>query len=149
VNLGDVWVHSRLGRIPFHKLSQWLTYSLCEPLEFAGVRIVGLGELTGLAEYRNGGLFVDGGVLQPKHAGVTADVHAVGSDVVIEWRAMTIALLDRIAVHVQRKLGRSAEELPLAKVLEGGTWSAGRILAREKRADGAPPIRVDSDGTVF
>jgi Protein of unknown function (DUF1688) len=41
------------------------------------------------------------------------------------------------------------EHLPLAKVLEGGTWSAGRQAARERREDGSPPIRVRSDGTLF
>jgi hypothetical protein len=39
--------------------------------------------------------------------------------------------------------------LPLAKVLEGGTWAAGRIIARRLRADGSPPLNVVSDGTVF
>jgi len=34
-------------------------------------------------------------------------------------------------------------------VLEGGTWAAGRIIAREKRADGGPPFQISSDGTVF
>jgi hypothetical protein len=34
-------------------------------------------------------------------------------------------------------------------VLEGGTWAAGRKLAREKRPDASPPIAVASDGTVF
>ncbi len=67
----------------------------------------------------------------------------------VEWRALTVALLDRIAVRVRRQLGLSADELPLARVLEGGTWRAGRELARERRAGGGPPIRVQSDGTVF
>jgi len=149
VNLGDVWTHSRVGRVPFHKLSQWLTYSLLEPLEWAGVSITGLGELTGLAEYRNGGLFVDGGVLLPKHPGVLRDEHEVSSDVVIEWRALTVALLDRTAVRVRELLGLSAADLPLAKVLEGGTWRAGREIAAELRPGGGPPLRVRSDGTVF
>jgi len=149
VNLGDVWTHSTSGRVPFHKLSQWLTYSLVEPLEWAGIAIAGLGELTGLAEYRNGGLFVDGGVLVPKHPGVLADEHEVSSDVVIEWRALTLALLDRTAVRVREALGLSLTELPLAKVLEGGTWRAGRELAAELRPGGGPPLRVRSDGTVF
>jgi hypothetical protein len=149
VPLGDVWTHSRFGRVPFHKLSQWLSYSLFEPLEQASIRVTGADALTGLAEYRNGGLFVDGGVVVPKHAGVLRDVHAVGSDVVIEWRALTVALLDRTAVEVRKIAGATAEELPLAKVLEAGTWRAGRVLALEKRSGGAPPIRVDSDGTVF
>ena len=93
VNLGDVWSHSRHGLVPFHKLSQWLAYSLCEPLAQAGARVHDLDGLTGLAEYRNGGLFLDGAVLVPKHEAVLGEVHAVGSDVVIEWRALTLALL--------------------------------------------------------
>ena len=149
VNLGDVWTHSLAGRVPFHKLSQWLTYSLFEPLEGSGLTITGLGELTGLAEYRNGGLFVDGGVLVPKHPGVLADEHEVSSDVVIEWRALTIGLLDRTAARVRRLLGLSEAELSLAKVLEGGTWRAGREIAAEMRPGGGPPLRVRSDGTVF
>jgi hypothetical protein len=149
VNLGDVWTHPAVGRVPFHKLSQWLTYSLCEPLEESGVRITGMDQLTGLAEYRNGGLFVDGGVLIPKHPGVLSETHDVSSALVVEWRALTVALLDRAAVEMRRQLGLSSDELPLAKVLEGGTWRAGRELARERRPDGAPPIRVNSDGTVF
>jgi hypothetical protein len=148
-NLGDVWRHPAVGRVPFHKLSQWLTYSLCEPLQDSGLRITGMDALTGLAEYRNGGLFVDGGVLVPKHAGVLAETHEVSSPLVVEWRALTIALLDRTATEVRKLLGLSADELPLARVLEGGTWRAGRELARERRPDGSPPIRVQSDGTVF
>jgi hypothetical protein len=149
VPLGDVWTHSRFGRVPFHKLSQWLSYSLFEPLEQAGVRVTDAGELTGLAEYRNGGLFVDGGVIVPKHPAVVRDMHAVGSDVIIEWRALTVALLDRLADAMRVAAGLSAEALPLAKVLEAGTWRAGRVLALENRPGGAPPVRVDSDGTVF
>lgn len=146
---GDVWTHSRLGGVPFHKLSQWLTYSLCEPLEWSGLRVTGLEALTGLAEYRNGGLFVDGGVLVPARAEALGEVHAVGSDLVIEWRALTVALLDRVAQGVREGLGLSEDELPLARVLEGGTWRAGRAIAAEKRAGGAPPLRIASDGTVF
>jgi hypothetical protein len=148
-NLGDVWTHGVAGRVPLHKLSQWLTYSLFEPLEQAGVTIGAPGELTGLAEYRNGGLFVDGGALVPRHEGVLRDEHEVSSDVVIEWRALTLALIDRTAERVRGVLGLSADELPLAKVLEGGTWRAGRELAAEKRPGGGPPLRVRSDGTVF
>jgi Protein of unknown function (DUF1688) len=39
--------------------------------------------------------------------------------------------------------------LPLAKILEGGTWAAGRAVAFERRPDGSPPLKVISDGTVF
>lgn len=156
VNLGDVWRHRVLrtgdetdGLMPFHKLSQWLTYSLVEPLEDAGIAVTDLDGLTGLAEYRNGGLFIDGGVLRFKDAKAAMRAHAVDSELVVEWRALTVALLDRIADAIRAKLQRDEKDLPLAKVLEGGTWAAGRKLAAEKRAGGAPPVRVVSDGTVF
>jgi hypothetical protein len=155
VNLGDTWRHQALagdaldGLVPFHKLSQWLTYSLLEPLEAAGIAVAGLDGLTGLPEYRNGGLFVDLGVLIPRHGGVMRETHKVGSAIVVEWRALTVTLLDRLAEEIRRKLGVSAAALPLAKILQGGTWSAGRRIAAEKRPGGAPPIGVDSDGTVF
>ncbi len=155
-NLGDVWRHPAIrrsdasdGLMPFHKLSQWLTYSLVEPLESAGIRISGLNELTGLAEYRNGGLFVDLGVLEPEDPGALESTHDAGSELVVEWRALTVALLDRLAPLVRRRLGMDEDTLPLARILEGGTWSAGRRIAAEKRANGGPPIRVNSDGTVF
>jgi hypothetical protein len=148
-NLGDVFMHPAVGYVPFHKLSQWLTYSLCEPLEAAGVTLRGLSELTGLAEYRNGGLFIDGGVLVPKHSAMLRAVHDVGSPVVVEWRALTVALLDRTAERLRARVGLNSEALPLARVLEGGTWRTGRVLANEKRPGGGPPLWVISDGTVF
>jgi len=135
------------GLVPFHKLSQWLSYSLFEPLEQAGVVIDEPDALTGLPEYRNGGLFLDTGVLCPKHPGVTEKAHSPDSQVIVEWRALTVALLDRIADPVRAALGR--RDLALANILEGGTWSAGRKIARERRHDGRPPITIVSDGTVF
>ena len=93
------------GLVPLHKLSQWTTYSLLEPMEAAGLTVTGLDELTGLAEYRNGGLFVDGGVLVPKHEAVVTEAHAPGSAVIVEWRALTVALLDLVAVKVRERLG--------------------------------------------
>lgn len=155
-NLGDVWRHPAAvaadmtdGLVPFHKLSQWLTYSLVEPLEWAGLTVTGLERLTGLPEYRNGGLLIDCGVLRPKHDAVTQAAHKPGDPVVVEWRALTVSLLDRLAARIRQKLGLDEAALPLAKVLEGGTWSAGRRIAAEKRPGGPPPIRLESDGTVF
>jgi hypothetical protein len=150
VPLGDAWRHRLIpgdGIVPFHKLSQWLAYSLLEPLERAGRKVVGLDELTGLPEYRNGGLLIDSGVLHPRRA--LAGRYTVDSELVIEWRALTVALLDDLADEVRARLGVDAASFPLAKVLQGGTWSAGRRIAREHRADGSPPIAVESDGTVF
>ena len=80
--------------------------------------------------------------------GTLRGAHAASSELVVEWRALTIALLDRLAAELRRRLGLDAERLPLAKVLEGGTWAAGRRLAAELR-QGAPPLVVESDGTLF
>jgi hypothetical protein len=120
-----------------------------EPLQELGLEITDLDRLTGLAEYRNGGLCVDLGLLQPKHEAVLAALHLPESEVIVEWRALTIVLLDQIAIAIRQKLGVDQTALPLVKVLEGGTWAAGRYVAAQLRSDGSPPIRIISDGTVF
>lgn len=148
-NLGDVWMHSQLGLVAFHKLSQWMTYSLIEPIEEAGVKVTGVEELTGLAEYRNGGLILDAGLVHLKDIANFQRSFAPDSDLVIEWRGLTVYYLDIIGAKVQKALGKSPAEFPLAKVLEGGTWWAGRRIAAEKRPGGGPPLKIDSDGTVF
>ena len=147
--MGDVWEHPVIGLVPFHKLSQWLSYSLVEPIEGAGLKVVELDALTGLPEYRNGGLLVDSGALRPKQSALLTRTFAAGDEAIVEWRALTVALLDRIGEHVRLHLGLDAERLPLVKVLEAGTWFAGRVLAAERRPGGGPPITVASDGTVF
>eukprot|EP00762_Andalucia_godoyi_P008026 ANDGO_03443.mRNA.1 Uracil catabolism protein 4 len=174
VNLGDVWVCPALvrhlqkdhdtgdekekeakGMVAFHKLSQWLTYSLLEVLEVhAGMRVVGAAQqMTGLAEYRNGGLLVDMGVIVPRETGALAKEggYEVHSPFVIEWRALTVALLDRLATRIREKVGGlSEEQLPLAKILEAGTWAAGRVCAWKRSPEtGNPPFKIISDGTVF
>jgi len=153
--LGDCWPHPAVvgegltaGWVPFHKLSQWLTYSLLEPFEWAGVRVTGLDALTGLPEYRNGGLLIDAGVLRPLPADWATWPWQAGDEFIVEWRALTVALLDELAPLVRTELGLSAEQMPLACVLEGGTWAAGRLLAQRLR-DGLPPLNIVSDGTVF
>jgi hypothetical protein len=156
IALGDCWTHPSLaggdatsGLMPLHKLSQWLAYSLIEPLQTAGIRVNDIDGLTGLAEYRNGGLFIDGAVLSFRDERDARREHDVASPLVVEWRALTVALLDRVAEAMRQRLGLDAASLPLAKVLEGGTWAAGRRLARERRSDASPPVKVTSDGTVF
>ncbi|MFI5298439.1 MAG: DUF1688 family protein [Polyangiales bacterium] len=148
-NLGDVWHHSQVGLVPFHKLTQWLTYSLVEPLAEAGVAVTELDELTGLPEYRNGGLLLDAGALIAKSPEFLGRNHDVGSEAIVELRALTVAMLDEIGERVRTTLGQTKEQLPLAAVLQGGTWSAGRAIAAERRPGGGPPFDVISDGTVF
>jgi hypothetical protein len=150
---GDVWRHrhaggngATAGYVPFHKLTQWLAYSLFEPFEWAGYEIGDRDALTALPEYRNGGLLIDTGVLQLVDDADRAKEWDVGNEIIVEWRALTVTLLDDLAQYVRAQLGRP--ELPLACVLEGGTWSAGREFAAKLR-NGEPPLKVRSDGTVF
>jgi hypothetical protein len=151
VNLGDIWAYEKVpgGLAAFHKLSQWMTYSLCEPLMEAGFTITDVDKLTGLAEYRNGGLLLDRGLITMTDSKLLEVAHRPESEVLIEWRGLTIALLDRIGADVQKKLNKTSAEFPLAKVLEGGTWWAGRKAAKALRADSSPPLKIESDGTVF
>lgn len=155
-NLGDVWKYSKLigprpvdSLVPIHKLSQWMTYSLIEPILEAGIEIHGVENLTGLAEYRNGGLLIDSGLISLNDPALASRAWRPESELVIEWRALTVQLLDRIGERVREALGKSPQEFPLAKALEGGTWWAGRFLALEKRDGGGPPLQIESDGTVF
>lgn len=150
VNLGDAWWYSPpSGKIeavvPFHKLSQWLTYSIAETLQRSGWAVRDVEELTGLAEYRNGGLFIDCGVLQLKQE-FARPSYLIESRTIVEWRALTVYLLDRTAERVRSILGR---ELSLPGVLEGGTWHVGRELAYERSSTGLSPLEIDTDGTVF
>jgi hypothetical protein len=155
VPLGDVWPHpfaggqsTTAGWVPFHKLSQWLVYSLLEPFEWAGVSVTGIDALTALPEYRNGGLLLDAGVIAPRDARLLARIWKPSDTLVVEWRALTVALIDELAPLVRERFRMTADEMPLVRVLEGGTWAAGRQIAKELR-DGSPPLAIDSDGTVF
>ena len=107
-------------------------------IHFAGSEL-----LTGLPEYRNGGLFVDTGLLTlkegDKERGIEAyranatikgqpnmevvPLFAVDDDVVVEWRAVTVGFLDAILEEVNAQLGLFAKDgLTLAQLLEAGTW---------------------------
>jgi uncharacterized protein DUF1688 len=155
VALGDAWRHPAIrtqdrsdGVVPFHKLSQWLTYSLIEPIEQAGATVTDTGGLTGLPEYRNGGLLIDMGVIVPRAPLDPMAAHEVGSEPIVEWRALTVALLDRLREATRAKLGLAG--LSMSQLLQGGTWSAGRAIALDRRPPaGAPPIAAAADGTVF
>lgn len=155
---GDIWAYSQLSikgepgsdLVPFHKLTQWLVYSLVDALDVSlGLKVTGLESLTALPEYRNGGLLIDTGVLVLKDPSWLSQEVNVGTELVVEWRALTVVLMDRLAEELRKRLGMTAEGLPLGAVLEGGTWDAGRVVARSLRSDGSSPIRIRLDGTVF
>lgn len=142
--------------VPFHKLTQWTTYSLVEPIEkVLGWEVEGMEDMTGLPEYRNGGLLVDFEVLTLRPGAVSSYRETPTSlpklppshPAIIEWRAMTVIELDRIADGIRKKLNFP---FTLAQVLESATWKGGREIAKQKRPEtGGPPIEIESDGTVF
>ncbi len=151
--LGDAWTFPSLGAgarsiVPFHKLTQWLALSLVEPLAEGGLRVDGCDELTGLAEYRNGGLFLDTGALAFRDLDAADRSHTCGDELVVEWRALTVALLDDLAPRLAALLG-TADETPARGTIEALTWAAGREAAYERRRHGAPPLRLERDGTLF
>lgn len=179
ISLGDAWYCSSMPPapgweriVPFHKLTQWLAYSLLvPPTRLLGVQWAGEDLLTGLPEYRNGGLLIDTGLLTLKppliqkgletfhayHASTgSSPIEVVpmflpSDDVIVEWRAATLGFLDVLRGEVNKALGLEGEaELSLAQVLEAGTWKGGRELAEVSRPNTkGPPVGIWSDGTVF
>lgn len=143
---------------PFHKLTQWLAYSLMVPFQrILGLHWINANSLTALAEYRNGGLFVDLGVLSLKQEALDRGLKASGGDlpqftggddVIVEWRAMTLVLIDRLYGLVLARM--NGVKLSMAQLLEAGTWKSGREIAAQRRPETkSSPIIVKSDGTIF
>lgn len=179
--LGDAWPCSSMPSnpsrpweniVPFHKLTQWLTYSLMVPMQrLAKVQFIGVELMTGLPEYRNGGLLVDTGLLTLKAADMkrglgqyhmnatrqgqpnseVVPLFTTDDDVIVEWRALTVGFLDMLLDEVNSLLGLSGNNaLSLAQMLEAGTWKGGREIAELSRPNTKePPIMILSDGTVF
>lgn len=176
--IGDVWTCQALnrvtkdgGHVPFHKLSQWLTYSLIEVMEkILHWEFKGVEKMTGLPEYRNGGLLIDFEFIRPKPIAFIESLGLSETDPssfnlmdslpplpashpsIIEWRALTVIALDQIRASINQKLHQNGEtkSLSLVQVLESATWKGGREIAKIKRSsNGGPPIKVISDGTVF
>jgi hypothetical protein len=155
VALGDCWPCDAITSagyedhwMPFHKLSQWMVYSLIEPFAWAGVQVRGLEQLTALPDEYLSGLFVDAGVLQLKNPELAKAPLDISHPMTVEWRALAIALMDELAVTLHQLLGRNEQELPLVMLLEGGPWVAGHELAQTLRG-GAPALQIQSDGTFY
>ena len=108
-------------------------------MHFAGVEL-----MTGLPEYRNGGLFIDLGVLTLKpedeerglrhyneyctrtgtKAVEVAPMFEPGDDVIVEWRGVTVGFLDKLCLEVNKALRTelAGNELTLPQLLEAGSW---------------------------
>lgn len=154
IPLGDAWVCSDLPRsppaqpwesiVPFHKLTQWLCYSIMVPMSrLMNIHVAGSELLTGLPEYRNGGLLIDLGLISLKEHDMQRGIRAyrenaqikgqpnvevvplfsTDDDVIVEWRALTVGFMDELLDEVNGQLGlRGEEQLTLAQLLEAGTW---------------------------
>ncbi|GAB7346983.1 hypothetical protein MBLNU459_g3137t1 [Dothideomycetes sp. NU459] len=181
VSIGDAWpcqaMPARAGNeweniVPFHKLTQWLCYSLMGPMtKLMHVHFAGVELLTGLPEYRNGGLLIDTGLITLKEEDVkrglqqyqvnamkqgqpnveVVPMFAADDDVIVEWRAITVGFLDELLIEVNGQLGLIGDKkLSLAQMLEAGTWKGGREIAEVSRPNTKePPIMILSDGTLF
>lgn len=160
-SLGDAWPLSTLPVtaasqpwetiVPFHKLSQWLCYSLMQPMtKLMNIHFAGAELMTGLPEYRNGGLFIDTGVLTLKKAETkrgleefhrnaerqgkasleVTPMFTPDDDVVVEWRAVTVGFLDLLLEEVNSTLGlQGHDKLTLPQMLEAGSWKVCFIFA--------------------
>ncbi|CAL3973364.1 hypothetical protein PZA11_005620 [Diplocarpon coronariae] len=181
-SLGDAWPLQTLPRtpatlpwetiVPFHKLTQWLCYSLMQPMtKLIHIHFAGAELMTGLPEYRNGGLFIDTGLLTLKKEDEKRGLLAFEQDcrrngkrsmevvpmftpddeVVVEWRAVTVGFLDLLLEEINDALGlQGPDRLTLPQMLEAGSWKGGREMAEISRPNTqCPPIAILSDGTVF
>lgn len=153
IAIGDAWPCESMPSDPdrpwksiavFHKLTQWLTYSIMVPMQrLSCVHFVGAELLTGLPEYRNGGLLIDTGLLTLKLDDMGRGLEQYGAnaarqgqpnvemvplftandDVIVEWRAVTVGFLDMLLDEVNMLLALSGSgKLTLAQMLEAGTW---------------------------
>ena len=124
-------------------------YSLIEPLELYGIKFSNKEIMLPLPEYRNGGLLVDIGLITLKDEDYYEKIHNVGSELIVEWRALTLVLIEKIKDGINEYYKNDDLKLTMSQVLQGGTWAAGRMIAQEKRKTNQPPIKIRSDGTVF
>ena len=139
--------HERIEQ--FHKLSQWLCDSLTEPLQWANVKVDNQDALTALPECRSGGWLLDTGVIHPKSPGLLHDLLDLRSEPVVEWRALTVRLMDTLAAKVRSLLDKIYSPISTWQHPSRAVRSAGRKIARQFRRDMSPPIRTKFEGTIF
>ncbi|WP_269583872.1 DUF1688 family protein [Roseibium sp. Sym1] len=152
--LGDSFVHSALpgndihAIIPFHLAAQQMVYSLVEPFAWAGFEVAGLDRLTAPADLAHAALFVHSGVLTIRENGDTLSPEAV-RDRMIEIRALTLALTDRLAERLASGLGMTLDQVPFTCILEGGTSRAGIRLLEQAPENIRNLGKILNPGAVF
>lgn len=137
VGLGDSFDYtgksagSETTTVPFHLCAQEMVYSLLEPFAWAGFEVTGLEDLTPPSDLAHAALFVQTGVLAISSENDEALPEETKTDRMVELRALSAALADKLADRLRSELDVSADQVPLTCILEGGTSRAGlRILSQ-------------------
>lgn len=146
VALGDCWQHPAAhgageGWVPLHARMQAITCALLEPFEWAGVQVRELSALTALADVLHGNLLLDTAVLRLRDPQSARTVWPRDAEIVIEWRALTVALLEELAPRVQHHRGRGDAGPGTAGLLIGRFEPAATALTL-LRPEGRPALRV-------
>ncbi|MCB2055229.1 MAG: DUF1688 family protein [Geminicoccaceae bacterium] len=105
------------GLVPLHAARQQLVLDLSDPLAEAGVTMVNLQALTASATAASCDHMLTLGLVVPRHAAVGRLVHPMGSDIAVELRALTVALVDRLADRVRQTLDIEAGRLPAVAMM--------------------------------
>ena len=94
-------------------------------------------------------IHVDLGAIRPRAPANPKAPYDVSSELVVEWRALTVALMDRLVELVRGELALGPA-FAMPHLLQGGTWRAGRKIALALRPPHGPSqIPISPDGTVF
>lgn len=154
IMLGDSFRHSGDAGIaegtvfPFHMAAQEMVYALVEPFAWAGFEVADLELLTAPADDTHASVFTKSGVLKIKDGPQTPMEDSV-RDRMVEIRAATLALTDRLADLLRRELDVPAEQLPLTCILEGGTCRLGTRILEEASGKNEKLGRYLNPGAVF
>jgi len=139
--MGDVWRHPLAWAedrsrelVPFHALLLALTLDLVEPLQEAGQPLVDLDQLPVPATRALASDVLRLGLVRTRHAAIARLRHPPGSDIVVELRALSVALADRLVDRLRAELNRTVHDLPVARLI--GPLSQTALKWRERPGPG-------------
>lgn len=122
---GDVWRHPLAWAedrsrelVPFHSLLLALLLDLVEPLEEAAAPLADLGQVPVPADRVMAAQMLRLGLVRSRHPVVARLRHPPGSDIVVELRALSIALCERLVDRLRAELGRTVHDLPAVRIVE-------------------------------